>query len=90
MAARGFDVDDHTINLAWGIAVKECEATWTWFVEHVMQALACHRSGVTLVQDRQTGLQLVVDTVLDHGSETYGAQHIKSNIGSKYRAAEEL
>ena len=80
MSAVGKDGNNQMFPIAWAVVEGENQASWTWFIELLMQDLGISDGlGWTIMSDQQKGLQNAVARLLPHVEHRNCARHVYAN-----------
>lgn len=83
--ATGIDANQEGLNLAWGIAPKENEDHWRWFLSCLNDALDnLNQPQTVIMSDRQKGLNKAVQMELDQVTQAFCCKHIYRNLTEEY------
>ena len=80
MSAMGEDGNNQMFPITWTVVEGENQASWTWFIELLMQDLGISDGlGWTIMSDQQKGLQNAVAHLLPHVEHKNCARHVYAN-----------
>ena len=91
LSAVGKDGNNQMYPIAWALVEGENQASWTWFIELLMQDLGISDGlGWTIISDQQKGLENAVANLLPHGEHRNCARHIYANWKKKGHSSQLL
>ena len=91
LSAVGKDGNNQMYPIAWAVVEGENQASWTWFIELLMQDLGISDGlGWTIISDQQKGLENAVANLLPHGEHRNCARHIYANWKKKGHSSQLL
>ncbi|KAH0610214.1 uncharacterized protein H6S33_011741 [Morchella sextelata] len=87
LLAVSIDGDNHGCILAWALVEGENEESWRFFLLNLKAAiLEINQPNVTVMSDRDKGLSIATDNVLDRSRRAFCTQHISDNVYKTFRS----
>ncbi|XP_078442368.1 uncharacterized protein LOC144712064 [Wolffia australiana] len=91
LSAVGKDGNNQMFPIAWAVVEGENQASWTWFIQLLMNDLGMvDGNGWTIISDQQKGLENAVSYLLPHAEHRNCARHIYANWKKKGHSIEIL
>ena len=76
LAATILDGNNGLFSVAFAVVEGEFEMSWTWFLQHLKEALETELDNITIISDQEKGLQGAIGMLFSHAEHIICMRHL--------------